>query len=54
YEKRNHMGAQVILDCTWPKDWAPEAIPVKASFDVLWPKEIQEKVLRSWKEYGYA
>ncbi|MBI2849327.1 MAG: UbiD family decarboxylase, partial [Chloroflexi bacterium] len=38
YEKRNHMGAQVILDCTWPKDWAPEAIPVKASFDVLWPK----------------
>jgi len=54
YEKRHNIGAQVLLDCTWPKDWPKEAIPVKASFDVLWPEEIQRKVLESWKEYGYA
>ncbi|MBI2848619.1 MAG: UbiD family decarboxylase [Chloroflexi bacterium] len=53
YEKKHHIGAQVLLDCTWPKEWPPEAIPVKASFDALWPKETQEKVLKNWTEYGY-
>ncbi|MDP2728226.1 MAG: UbiD family decarboxylase [Dehalococcoidia bacterium] len=52
-EKRKRTAAHVLFDCTWPKDWPKEAIPVKASFDVLWPKEVQEKVLKSWKEYGY-
>jgi len=52
-ERRNLQGASVLMDCTWPKDWPEEAIPVKASFDVMWPKEIQQKVLKSWKEYGY-
>jgi len=53
YEKQHFLAAQVLFDCTWPKDWPEEAIPVKASFDVLWPKEIQDKVLKNWKEYGY-
>ncbi|MDP2727224.1 MAG: UbiD family decarboxylase, partial [Dehalococcoidia bacterium] len=52
-ERRAQKGAHVLFDCTWPKDWPKEAIPVKASFDVLWPKEVQEKVLHNWKEYGY-
>jgi 4-hydroxy-3-polyprenylbenzoate decarboxylase len=47
-------GAYVLLDCTWPKDWPKEVIPVKSSFDVLWPKEIQDKVVRRWEEYGFA
>lgn len=54
YERRHGLGSAVLFDCTWPKDWPKEAIPVKASFDVLWPKEIQEKVLKNWKEYGYS
>ena len=46
-------GAYVLFDCTWPKEWPPEAIPKKASFDVLWPRDIQEKVLSNWESYGY-
>lgn len=45
--------AYCLFDATWPKHWRPEDIPVKASFDVSWPKEIQEKVLARWGEYGY-
>jgi len=47
-------GAAVLLDCTWPLDWPKEiAIPRKASFKEIYPKEIQEKVLNNWKNYGY-
>jgi 4-hydroxy-3-polyprenylbenzoate decarboxylase len=46
-------GAYLLLDCTWPKDWPKEVIPVKSCFDVLWPKEIQEKVLFNWEKYGF-
>ncbi len=43
----------VIFDCRWPEQWAEEDLPVKANFDVMWPKEIQEKVLSKWEKYGY-
>jgi len=46
-------GGYALFDCTWPYGWEKEEIPVKASFDVLWPKEIQEKVLAKWGRYGY-
>ncbi|TMA12679.1 MAG: UbiD family decarboxylase [Deltaproteobacteria bacterium] len=46
-------AAGVIFDCTWPKDWPPESIPVKATLENLWPKEIQEKVLGKWEKYGF-
>lgn len=53
HEKRNLKAAYVLFDCTWPTEWPKESIPVKASFDVSWPKEIQEKVLKNWTKYGY-
>jgi len=46
-------GGYVLIDCTWPKDWPPESIPKKASFDILWPDNIQKKVLKDWQKYGY-
>lgn len=46
-------GAYCLFDATWPKHWKPEDTPVKASFDVSWPKEIQERVLSKWTKYGY-
>jgi 4-hydroxy-3-polyprenylbenzoate decarboxylase len=52
-ERKTLRGARVLFDCTWPKDWEKDSIPVKASFDVLWPEGIQERVLRRWREYGY-
>ncbi|PYJ68078.1 MAG: UbiD family decarboxylase [Verrucomicrobia bacterium] len=52
-EKSKHIGAYALFDCTWPREWPREAIPVKASFDNIWPKEVQEKILTNWRAYGY-
>lgn len=54
HERTHGLGGHVLFDCTWPKDWKKDEIPIKASFDSLWPKEIQEKVLRQWRDYGYG
>lgn len=53
YEKEQGLGAYTLFDCTWPKEWPKEAIPEKASFDAMWPKEVQEMILKNWREYGY-
>jgi len=55
YEKGPGPGAQVYFDCTWPVDWDPETeIMKQCSFDNIYPREVQEKVLRRWKtDYGY-
>ena len=47
-------GAYVVFDCTWPTHWKKEQIPVKSSFDVIYPKEIREKVLNKWSAYGFG
>ena len=52
-DRRAGRGAYCLFDATWPKHWRPEDTPVKASFDVSWPKEIQDKVLSKWNKYGY-
>ncbi|MDO8691095.1 MAG: UbiD family decarboxylase [Dehalococcoidia bacterium] len=52
-DRMTGRGAYVLFDATWPKHWKPEDTPVKASFDVSWPKEIQDKVLSKWHTYGY-
>lgn len=46
------LGAGAVIDCTWPNDW--ELKPIESSFEGIYPKEIQEKVLSRWeKDYGY-
>ncbi|MBI2360354.1 MAG: UbiD family decarboxylase [Deltaproteobacteria bacterium] len=52
-EKHKNLAAYTLLDCTWPRDWPRDAIPLKISFEKAWPKEIQEKVLKNWRSYGY-
>lgn len=52
-EKRSFKAAYALFDCTWPKNWPKEAIPEKASFEAMWPEEIQKKVLENWTKYGY-
>lgn len=47
-------AAGVIFDCTWPKDWPSESIPIKATLENLWPKEVKDKVLQSWVKYGFT
>jgi 4-hydroxy-3-polyprenylbenzoate decarboxylase len=51
-ENSNHLGAYTLFDCTWPRDWA-KVIPLETSFDDIWPREVQEKILRNWTDYGY-
>lgn len=54
YEERMQMkGGIDVFDCTWPVDWPKETLPIKSSFDCIYPKEIQEKVLRNWERYGF-
>ncbi len=52
HERAYGIGANVVYDCTWPKDWRKEEIPKKASFKNIYPKDIQNKVLSNWKDYG--
>jgi 4-hydroxy-3-polyprenylbenzoate decarboxylase len=54
HEKLHYLGSQVLFDCTWPKDWPEDAIPIKASFDQVWPEDLQQKVLDHWSAYGYG
>ncbi len=43
----------MIFDCTWPKDWPAESIPIKASFENLWPEDVRKRVLSKWEAYGF-
>jgi phenylphosphate carboxylase alpha subunit len=54
YERENGLGSQVLFDCTWPKEWPKEEIPKTASFEEVWPKEVQEKVIKNWQLYGFV
>jgi len=53
-ERAMQKGATVLYDCTWPGEWSREwEVPVKATFDTIFPQSVQEKVLAEWKSYGF-
>lgn len=52
-ERAKLYAAVALLDATWPKEWAEEDIPAKSSFKSVYPQELQDKVINSWKEYGF-
>lgn len=45
-------GCNVLYDCTWPLD--RERIPVRSSFNDIYPEEIRKKVIEKWKDYGFG
>lgn len=52
-ERLDQTAPQLCLDATWPLDWPPEiAVPPKVTFTEVYPKEMQEKVLKKWTKYG--
>jgi len=51
-ERQHKKGGAVVFDCTWPPEWPKETLPIKSSFNDIYPREIQEKVLKNWKDYG--
>mgnify|MGYP001341520835 CR=1 FL=1 len=54
-ERRAYKGAMALFDCTWPPEWPKETrIPIKTSFDSIYPKELQDMVVKNWKEYGFS
>jgi len=47
-------ACNLLLDCTWPVEWDDNIeVPPRASFANIYPKELQEKILKGWKEYGF-
>jgi 4-hydroxy-3-polyprenylbenzoate decarboxylase len=53
YEERKIMkGGIDVFDCTWPVEWPRETLPIRSSFDCIYPKEIRDKVLQKWGQYG--
>lgn len=53
-ERAAQKGATVLFDCTWPGEWSREwEVPVKATFDSIFPESIRQRVLAGWKSYGF-
>ena len=52
-ERSRGFGCGVVYDCTWPLDWKPEHVPPRSSFNDIYPREIKERVLDNWKDYGF-
>ena len=55
-ERAIQKGAVGLLDCTRPPEWYKHIdtdIPIKNSFQIMYPEKIKSKVLRNWKKYGF-
>ncbi len=53
-ERREGPQARALFDCTFPAEWSREVDrPFLVRFDTVYPKEIQERVLQNWQNYGF-
>jgi len=51
-DRESAKCGKVVYDCTWPLDWPAEGIPIKASFQELYPEQIKQRVMKNWERYG--
>jgi pimeloyl-ACP methyl ester carboxylesterase len=51
-EKTTGKTTKVVYNCLPPEDWG-DRIPKRTSFRWNYPKELREKVIRSWSAYGF-
>lgn len=51
-EREKQMAAIALFDCTWPPDWPRQEIPMKMSFEEVYPPEIKETALTKLRKYG--
>ncbi len=51
-ERKWHLGAKAIFDCTWPLEWEG-ATPGRVSFNEMYPPEVKARVIQNWKHYGF-
>jgi 4-hydroxy-3-polyprenylbenzoate decarboxylase len=52
-ERRQRRSTKVIYNALLPDGLSAEQLPKRSSFAHSWPREIQERVLEKWEEYGY-
>jgi len=52
-ERKYGVAPKVIFDCLFPFNWPASELPVKVAFNSVYPKELQEKVLSKWNQYGF-
>jgi len=52
-ERERRTGATALFDCTWPREWPRDDIPLKMSFNDAYPEEVKSKILQKWDEYGF-
>ncbi len=52
-EVHYNQGCNVYYDCTYPKRWPKEKKAIRSSFRDIYPKDVQERVLANWSNYGF-
>jgi UbiD family decarboxylase len=52
-ERSAARGTKVIYNCLPAEDCPADQAPRRSSFRYLWPKEIQDKVVKNWRRYGF-
>ncbi|MDP2644106.1 MAG: UbiD family decarboxylase [Desulfobacterales bacterium] len=52
-ERERRAGAAAAFDVTWPPSWDLSDIPIKATFQAMYPENLKKKVLDNWKNYGF-
>ena len=56
-ERARKETTRWVMNATFPTDWSPaykEENTRVVGFKHAWSKEIQDKVLARWSEYGFA
>jgi 4-hydroxy-3-polyprenylbenzoate decarboxylase len=56
HERTYGPDYRILFDCLWPKEWKRETdIPPYVIFrnPEMYPKELQDKIIANWKEYGF-
>jgi phenylphosphate carboxylase alpha subunit len=52
-ERARRAGAVAAFDVSWPDSWDPTEVPMKATFEAMYPDDVKKKVLDNWKAYGF-
>jgi 4-hydroxy-3-polyprenylbenzoate decarboxylase len=52
-ERRNRRSTKAIYNCLRPDELCADELPKRSSFRHAWPRDIQERVIDSWRRYGY-
>jgi len=52
-EKAAMFTTKAVLNCLPRDEWGPRQMPVRASFDRVYPDDLQARILRDWTT-GYG